>query len=381
MKIGFDIRPLMDENYSGVSIYTFNLLREILKQDSVNTYKLFYNSFKNKEKNIPLFEQPNVEITATSYPNKILNYLFFRTLNRPRIDRKAKVDLFFMPHLNFIAFSKKTKNIVVVHDLSFLHYPYFFTRRQNFWHKALKIKKLLQNASVIIAVSENTKNDIINFYNIPERKIKVIYSGVGAEFKLIDKQDNKFLKLKQQYNLPEKFMLYLGNVEPRKNIESILEAYIFFRNENPEKNIGLVIAGSSAWKNKIVKTMAQNCHYKKDIYFLGYVKNEDKPYLYNLAEIFLFPSFYEGFGFPPLEAAACGTPVITSNTSSLPEIMRENAILINPHDITELKDAMLQILQDENLAEKMRVNGIRHAQKYSWEKCAREVIETFGSVL
>jgi len=380
MNIGIDIRTLMDKHYSGVSIYTLNLVQEILKQDDRNQYKLFYNSAKKVNERLPEFNLNNITIHRTAYPNKILNYLLFSFINRPYVDRQLGVDIFFMPHINFVSLSKSAKNIVTVHDLSFLHYPYFFTKRQNFWHRALKIKKLLLNATYIIAVSENTKRDIMYFYGIAENKIKVIYSGIDKSFKPIDRSDDRFLKIQHKYKLPEKFILYLGNIEPRKNIESILEAYFLLRNKNTHSELKLVIAGNLAWKHNIIKTMVKNSAYENDVYFLGYIDQEEKPYLYNLASLFIFPSFYEGFGFPPLEAAACGTPVICSNRASLPEIMNESAILINPHNITEIKEAMLQILTDQDLRKEMSLRGVEHAKQYTWKKCAHEIIDLFHEV-
>ncbi|MDP3900228.1 MAG: glycosyltransferase family 1 protein [bacterium] len=380
MIIGVDIRPLMDKQYSGVSEYTLNLLNEILRQDKLNQYKLYYNSYHDLSKNIPDFNFSNVEMISTDYPNKLLNYVFFKYFNRPKIDRLVGADLFFMPHFNFIALNDNTKKIITIHDLSFLHFKHFFASRQNFWHRNINVGKMLKKFDKIIAVSQNTKQDIIDLCNIPEKRIEVIYSGISQEFTKISDQE-KLDIIREKYKLPEKFILYLGNLEPRKNIEGIIEAYGQYRENNDTfAKYDLVIAGGQSWKYRSIYETTKNNAYWRDIHFLNYIDRKDKVGLYNLASLFLFPSFYEGFGFPPLEAAACGTPVIASNTSSLPEILQDAAILVNPYHIEEIANSIAEVLNNENLKSLLIQKGIERAKKFTWEKCARAVINTFGMV-
>lgn len=388
MIIGIDIRPLMDKHYTGISEYTLNLLLEIFKQDKRNKYKLFYNVYHDLSDRIPQFNFPNVRLVKMNYPNKLLNYVLFKILKRPKIDQELDVELFFMPHFNFIALSEKCKKIITIHDLSFIHYPYFFSHRKNFWHKNINIRKFLRQFDVIIAVSENTKRDLIELCQIPQKKIKVIYSGISQNFRVVSGHDQNLIRVKQKYNLPKKFILYLGNLEPRKNIEGLIEAYSLFRHNEINDFISseaqeavdktdLVIAGSPSWKYQGIYETAKNSFYSNDIHFLNYVDEQDKPYLYNLAEVFIFPSFYEGFGFPPLEAAACGTPVIMSHNSSLSEAMGNSAILINPYDITEMAEAIKQVLSDDELHSSLRSQGLERVKRYRWSECAREVLEVF----
>ncbi len=395
MKIGIDIRPLMDKYYSGVSEYTVNLLREIFKQDQKNQYKLFYNSWRDLSERIPEFDFPNVEIIKTKYPNKFLNYFLFKFFKYPKIDKKlGGIDLMFMPHFNFITLSNKCKKIITVHDLSFFHYPHFFASRQNFWHKNINIKKLLRRFDQIIAVSENTKKDITSICGIPEKNIKVVHSGISDEYRIINTDDSHLEIVRRKYRLPSKFILYLGNLEPRKNIEGLIEAYTIYRQHEigdfivPEakdiitqNKISLVIAGAQSWKYHGIYDVAKKSAYSEDIYFINYINKEDKPHLYNLAELFAFPSFYEGFGFPPLEAMACGTPIIASNTSSLPEIIDNAGILVNPYDLKEIAEAIKQITANKNLREYLIVKGLEKVKKYNWQKCAQEVIESFEDMV
>ena len=390
MVIGIDIRPLMDEYYSGVSSYTLNLLVAIFQQDKKNHYKLFYNSYHDISARLPKFNFSNVEIVRLNYPNKFLNYCLFKIFKRPKIDRLLGADLFFLPNFNFIALSKECRKVITVHDLSFIRYPYYFSHRHNFWQKNVNLKKLLRSVDKIISVSNHTKEDIKNLCRIAPKKIQTVYSCISAKYKPIDEQDEYLAEVKKKYNLPDKFMLFLGTIEPRKNIEGIIEAYEHFRDnqhsdlihfagqaEVKDDIIKLVIAGHKAWGYKSVYERARASKYNRDIIFTDYVAGEDKPCLYNLAVMFIYPSFYEGFGFPPLEAAACGTPSIVSNCASLPEVMGNAAILIDPYNITDLAQAMANLAYDKILRANLSQKGIGRAKNFYWEKCAREMIEVF----
>ncbi|MEK7202942.1 MAG: glycosyltransferase family 1 protein [Patescibacteria group bacterium] len=388
MLIGIDIRTLMDARYSGVSEYTFNLIKEILKLDNHNEYRLFYNSFNNCP-NIPEFSAKNVKLVKYNYPNKILNYLFFKFFNYPKIDKELGVDMFFMPHINFIGLSAGIKKLITVHDLSFLRNPEFFSRRKNFWHNMIGAPNLLKKFNQIIAVSENTKRDIIELCGIDSEKIKVIYSGISQEYRMIENpnliETKKLNEVKQKYNLPDKFILYLGTIEPRKNIKGIIKAYnqlrIFDKQENRElQDIKLIIVGGKGWKSKNIYKEQEKSEHKDDIKFLGYINSEDKVYLYNLASVFVYPSFYEGFGFPLLEAMACGTPVVASYSSSLPEVIGNAGLLVDPYDIIDIANGLKQILSNKDLRDKLIKKGLEQANKFKWNKSAMEYLKIFNEM-
>ena len=336
----------MDKHYSGVSEYTFNLLNHLLAQDTDSDYALFYNSWHNIENRMPKFTSSRVKISHSSYPNKIFNYLLQKTLQQPKVDEiVGGVDIFLSPHINFLALSPYCKKVITIHDLSFLRYPEFFSRRKNFWHRTIRVEKLIARFDKIVAVSENTKNDLIELCGVAPEKIQVIYSGLASEYKVLDKTYSGLAAVRAKYDLPEKFILYLGNIEPRKNIAGLIRAYNTLRVEHPElSDLKLIIAGATGWRIKDTFNELNASPYIADIKFLGYIDRADKVYLYNLAQLFVYPSFYEGFGFPPLEAMACGTPVLTSNISSLPEIVADAAITIDPNNINAIAEAMAEIL-------------------------------------
>lgn len=377
MTIGIDIRVLSDVRYSGVAEYAKNLLQALLAEDKVNNYILFYNSAKSEIGYCPTFNAPNVSVVYRRWPNKLLNYGIFKLANQP-LDKflGCRFDVFWAPHLNFLVWPQGRK-ILTVHDLSFLRYPEFFSWRQNLWHGFLGVRRLIEQADCLMAISENTKRDIINLIGLPSEKISVVYSGVSSDFRLII--DNVLLSsVRQKYQLPERFILYLGTLEPRKNLPALFEAYDYLRDCQPALSaVKLVIAGADGWKYKQIYRRAAASPFATDIKFLGYVSADDKPALYNLAEVFAFPSFYEGFGFPPLEAMAAGTPVVTSFASAISEVVGGAGLLIDPYNSVDLGEALCQVLTDKNLAVDLSCRGLEQAQKFTWQKTARTYLKLF----
>ncbi len=384
MKIGVDIRVLMDEYYSGVAEYTANLLSAILKQDTDNEYRLFYNSWRNLDYKLQSWQRSNAQIIARHFPNKIFNYFLQKILHWPKLDQVlGGIDIFWSPHFNFSSFSSVAdglKKVITVHDLSFLRYPEFFNYRQNFWHWALKVKKIILSADLIIAVSESTKDDLQELLGVAEEKIKVIYPGnniVKREVSTEEKQE--FLKRK---HLSQSFILYLGNIEPRKNIDGLIMAFNDLRIQDAQgekifSKLQLVLAGARAWKNKKIYRLWKESPYQSDIIFLGYVSKKSQEILYSSAQVLAYPSYYEGFGFPPLEALTYGLPVVCSNNSSLPEVVGEAAITINPLKTSEITNALQLILTDQDLREQLITKGYQRSKKFSWGQSAQEYLTVF----
>jgi len=182
----------------------------------------------------------------------------------------------------------------------------------------------------------------------------------------------KLTAVRKKYNLPDRFILYFGTIEPRKNIIGLIKAFELLKRKRP---VNLVIAGAKGWLDKDIFKTANQSKQARDIFFTGFIEEVDKPYLYNLAELFVYPSFFEGFGFPPLEAMACGVPTIVSNVSSLPEVVGRGALMIDPYHIDELAWAMETVLTDNMLKEKLIEKGISQAKKFSWKKCARQTLK------
>ena len=385
MKIGIDIRVLMDKQYSGVSEYTLNLVWALLQKNreegSPHKFIFYYNSARNIKDRIPDFSPFNPEFKYTRIPNKILNYGLAKPFNHPRLDKLMKADLVLFPHINFCPVSPEAKSILTIHDLSFLRYNGHFSLRKNIWHKLLNVSRLARGANKIVTISQNSKNDINELLGVEEEKIKVIKSGIDKnKYYPVDSQDPKLFKIKKEYKLPGKFVLYLGTLEPRKNLEGIIKAFDIFCSRYPKSGYNLVIAGGRGWKEGEVLRAWQESPNRERIKFLGYIKSEDKIYLYNLASLFLFPSFYEGFGLPPLEAMACGVPVVTSFTSSLPEVVAEAGIKVNPYDYNQISQGLEKGLFDRNLRKDLILQGKDRANKFSWEQTAKDYFQTINEL-
>jgi len=380
MTIAVDIRVLLDVRYSGVAEYTANLLRALLRADVVNDYIFFYNSFKSRAPVGDWLNAPNARLVGRHWPSKLLNYALFGALGRPRLDELIgeRVDWCWLPHLNFMAWPR-SRCLLTVHDLSFLRYPRFFSTRRNFWHTCLPLERLARQAESVVAISKHTGRDLEELLGLPENKIKIIYSGVSGDYRpLVGSEAESW---RERYQLSGRFILSVSTLEPRKNLTGLVEAYNFLRQDYPSlSDVKLVFSGGDGWKFKEIYQAAAASPFARDIKFLGYVTKEDKPALYNAAAVLAFPSFYEGFGLPPLEAMACGTPVVASWASAMAEVVGEAGILIDPYDTRDLSQALAEVLSDSELADLLSQRGLAQAARFSWERAAREYLEIFNSL-
>jgi glycosyltransferase involved in cell wall biosynthesis len=227
---------------------------------------------------------------------------------------------------------------------------------------------------LIVTISESSKRDIIRFYNVPEEKIKVIYEAAEDDFQPRNLSEFEKIKLREKYNLPEKFILYIGVLEERKNIEGIIKIADLIEEKT---KVPILLFGRIGHRgNQYLKEIKK----RKNIQYKGFVDNKDLPYIYNLATIFLFPSFYEGFGLPVLEAMQSGVPVLTSNTSSLPEIVGEAGLMHEPRDYENFAKDIIKLLEDKNFYDKMKNKGLEQAKKFSWEKTTKELVNLFNQI-
>ena len=376
MVIGIDIRVLARGTRTGVEEYTLNLLKYLLKEDNSNQYKLFYNAYQKKQLNFDWLKLPQVELCDFKIPNRLF-FLSARYFNKPKIDSLLNgLDLYFNPHFFVAPLNKDCLRVMTFHDLSFERWPEFFSYRKKLWQKLLmNPKKEAQKADRIIAISDSTRRDLIDLYNIEPNKIDVVYSGIDQRFQPLS---GDFNLVRQKYKLPKKFILYLGTLEPRKNLVGLIKAFEKVKEKIPQYK--LVIAGAKGWLYEDILKTAQRSKCFADIYIPGFVEEVDKPALYNLADLFVYPSFFEGFGFPPLEAMACGVPTIVSDSSSLPEAVGQAALMVNPWQIDDLAQAVEVVLKDKLLQEKMINMGLSQAQKFSWSKCAQQTLKVFENV-
>lgn len=381
MTIGVDIRSLSGVAYSGVGEYTRNLLKHMVPVDRTVQFKLFFNAHGQKPDLSFLDGAQNVQPYFFSYPNKYFSATT-RFLNLPKIDKMiGGCDVFFSPHFIPAPISAECKKIITFHDLSFERYPEFFDLRRKFWHVSTNPKKQAKAASRIIAVSESTAYDLSDMYAIDSAKIHVVYSGISEEF-FREHAREELWHTRTKYKLPERFILSLSTIEPRKNVLGTVKAFELFKcgtSDVPHpvrKGIKLVIAGRPGWLHKETFDAIKKSKWRDDIMYVGFVDGPDKSALYSLAELFVYPSMYEGFGFPALEAMASGTPVITSACSSLPEVVEDAALLVDPFNIQDIAWMMKEVIHDKELKNSLREKGLAQARKFSWQKCAEETLHT-----
>lgn len=365
MRIGFDARCLMEGSRTGVEEYTIGFLKRILEQDSQNRYVLFFNSFKKIEEDLSwLKKYKNVEIKNYGFPNKFLNFSMW-FFGWPRIDvLLGGIDVFFAPNISFISLSKKCRLVMTVHDLSFERFPEHFSKKRRLWHFLLNPRSLCKRANKILAVSVSTKNDLKQIYGIAHKKIDVLSPFVDFESFIGNKENTTRIRtVKARYHLPDKFLLYLGTIEPRKNIISIIKAFESLKERgNVDPDLKLVIAGSLGWSyDRIIETINKSSQ-KENIIQTGFVDDKDKPFVYACCKLFIYPSFFEGYGFPPAEAMAAGIPVITSNCSSIPEVVDDSGILIDPYRPFDIVIAVELLLNDKELYNEYVKRGTQRAK-------------------
>ena len=374
-KIIIDIRLLSKGRASGIEEYTKSLVGEFLRADGGNSFRLFYNGARKAPLPQGWAKAQNARVIDSRIPNKVLDILI-RFLGFPRVETlTGGGDAVFSPHFNILA--TRLPRVITFHDLSFVSHPDFFAWRHRLWHWFQNSRGQARRAERIIAISEYTKSDLVNLYGVKPERVSVIYSGVNSMFRKIPAGDSGLSACREKFALRRPYILYLGTVEPRKNIASLIKAFTLLKRQAEYRDFELIIAGPRGWLFGGVFAEAARSRARDDIHFLGPVASDDRVYLYNLASLFVYPSFFEGFGFQPLEAQACGVPVIASNRTSLPEILGNSARLIDPWNVEELCEAMKSVFTGSSLRDFLIGAGYDNVKRFTWERAARETLELF----
>ena len=369
MKIAIDVSQIVYG--TGVSNYTANLVRHLLKIDKRNQYILFGTSLRQRNK---LYE---FKKTLENYENVTFEFRFlpptiFELLaNRLRILSVEKligreVDVFHssdwtQPRVK----SKNTKKVTTIHDMTVYLFPSSFDPKITTTQK-VRLAKVKKDVDLVIADSQTTKEDVVKFLEIPEEKVRVVYLGVSDEFRPAD--DEKINTVLQKYKIKKPYILSVGTQEPRKNIQKLIDVYEKIKEQHPD--FSLVLVGKQGWGEGFRST--------EGVIWTGYVPKEDLVAVYSGSRVFVYPSLYEGFGLPILEAMACGVPIVTSNSSSMAEIAKDVAMLVDPRNETQLEKAIKMVM---NLTlddyQKMVRASLNCARKFTWTKTAKETLKIY----
>ncbi len=385
MKIAIDLTQI-PANKTGTGIYALNLVREMCLLNQVDGKFNFFFFVQNDDEEfirlIKNFDKCTMIAIKSSIFRKLIPRFFFEQVILPHKCRKLKIDLIYSSHYT-IPYFTRIKRVVAFHDMTFYLFPELHQKIKCLYFKTL-IPLSTRKSSGIITVSESTKNDMLNrFKHLNSGKMTVIHHGVDpfkenekGQISICEKNLGKF-----GINAGEYF-LFVGTLEPRKNIIGIINAFHHVRQsyEKYEKKYKLVIVGKKGWFYDEIFETVKKCQMENAVIFTGYVSEDEKQALLLKAFLFVYPSFYEGFGIPILEAMASGVPVITGNVSALPEVAGDAAILVNPLQWQEISKAMLKLLSDKPLYEKLSQKGLTQAKKFTWEKTANKTLKLFEKI-
>ena len=371
MRIGIDAR-LVYYSQAGISQYTLRLIRGLAEsggqpRDRENEFIILQS---RKDKHF-ITDKPNFQRVSLWTPS---HHRFEQFTLQFEISGLG-LDVLHSP--DFIPpFRRHCKSIITIHDLAFLLYPHFLTKESARYYG--QIDQAVKRTDHIIADSESTKQDTIRLLGVPEHKITVIYLSADPIFRPVN--DLEILKqIKSKHHITSDFILFVSTIEPRKNLPTLLKAYRQLL-DSYKAEVKLVVVGRRGWLSEKVFSLVDELKLTDDVLFLGRVPVEDLLHLYNAAQLLAQPSFYEGFGLPPLEAMACGTPVVVSNVSSLPEVVGDAGLLVDPEDVSELTVAIWRVLTDEALRAELIAKGLKRAQCFSWEKTARQTLALYQRV-
>ncbi len=366
MHIGIDAR-LVHYTQAGIGQYIIRLTQALAAINREDRFTLF----QHRADTVPLVHQPNFRRVGLWTPShhRLEQWLLGFEI------RPGMVDVLHSP--DFIPpFHNGFRSVITIHDLAFLLYPHFLTKESARYYG--QIDQAVQRADHIIAVSESTKRDICRLLGVSEAKITVIYEAAHPGFRPIDREVAKE-HVRSRFGLSYDFILFVSTIEPRKNVAGLLRAYRRLRDDY-KLPYGLVLAGARGWLADEVYALVDDLNLSGYCRFLGPVSNDDLVYLYNAAACLAHPAFYEGFGLPPLEALACGTPVVVSDVASLPEVVGDAALIVDPNDTEALTVALWRLLTDPDLRATLRVKGLARAANFSWRRAAEETMAVYRRV-
>jgi len=368
LRIAIDARKLHDY---GIGTYVRNLIRELARQDDDARY-------------VVLCHPDDAEFVRALGPRfdalveRAGNYSVREQLTVPLALLRASVDLFHAPHY-VVSPLTRSPYVVTIHDCIHLRFPQYLPNRAAHFYARTMMSMSARRAERVLTVSEASKNDILHYLGVPAHKVEVIYNALDERLAVAPTPED-VQRVRERFLLTSPFILYAGNIKPHKNVDRLIEAYSILRRRGVE-DVKLLIIGDEISKYPNLRRLVHKFQLHQQVRFLGFVSDATLAVLYRLAGVFVFPSLHEGFGLPPLEAMAAGTPVITSNVSSLPEVVGDAAVLIDPMDAGAIADAMARVLEDETLRAELVRRGHERIKAFSWERSVARIRQVYGELV
>jgi glycosyltransferase involved in cell wall biosynthesis len=368
LRIAIDARKLRDY---GIGTYVRNLLRHLSRQDRTTEYVLLCRG-----EDCRIATQLGENFRAI--PESAAAYSLREQVTVPMDLRREAVDLFHAPHYVLPALTP-CPSVVTIHDCIHLRFPQYLPNRLGYAYARASLWFSTHRSERVLTVSEASKRDILHYFSVPPEKVDVIYNAIDERFGE-EPDAEEVERVRERYQLNDPFVLYAGNIKPHKNLERLIEAFHILRRHDTHP-VKLLIIGDEISKYATLRRAVHRYKLHKHVRFFGFVPDRTLAVLYRLARVFVFPSLYEGFGLPPLEAMASGTPVITSNVSSLPEVVGDAALLIDPYSPDAIADAMQRVLSDDTLSDDLRRRGLVRAREFSWDRSVQRVRQIYSEVL
>jgi len=352
----------------GNESYATNLIEALAEIDQVNQYTIFITRREARERFSNRWPNFQVRATLPHTPFVRIPLTLSAELRRNRVD---------VLHVQFTSPPFSPCPVVVsIHDLSFEHLPQTFKRRSRMQLR-MTVRRSARNANQVIALSEYARTDLINTYHLPPEKVSVVPLAAPAAFAPV-RDDNELQRVRQTYGIERDYILSVGSIQPRKNLRRLIEAYSLLRGKQTEGKLPqLVLVGKNAWLYDETLRSLEDRNVDTSIILTGYVPESDLPALYSGAVCFVYPSYFEGFGLPPLEAMKCGAPVIVGNKTSLPEVVGDAALMIDPFDVNAIAAAIKRVTTDSDLRAELRVKGLERAKHFDWKETARQTLEVY----
>ncbi|MGI8836238.1 MAG: glycosyltransferase family 4 protein [Pyrinomonadaceae bacterium] len=367
MRIAIDAHSVGNK-LGGNESYAKNLIEALAEIDGVNQYTIFVTRPEARERFSNRWPNFQVRTTPPHTPFVRIPLTLSAELRRNRVD---------VLHVQFTAPPFSPCPVVVsIHDLSFEHLPQTFKRRSRMQLR-LTVRRSARNAAQVIALSEHTRADLIDTYNLRPEKVNVVPLAAPDAFAPV-RDDNELQRVRQIYGIDRSYLLSVGSIQPRKNLRRLIEAYSLLQQQQPECKLPqLVLVGKNAWLYDETLQLLKDRDVGASIVLPGYVPESDLPALYSGALCFIYPSYFEGFGLPPLEAMKCGAPVIVGNKTSLPEVVGDAALMIDPFDVNAIAAAIQKVISDSDFRSELRVKGMQRAKQFDWKETARQTLAVY----